>query len=158
KNPITPTSLFKKFQAKALDGHAGPNVPFVPISTGPSGVATASSFGIGFAALDSYGSSAPYIHVIEGEAGVAAGRVLEMLSAAATNRLHNVILHLDWNQASIDSNQVCREKGRPGDYVQWTPAELAYLDDWNVITVDDGFDFKKIMAAQQVAPQIGTGQ
>ena len=46
--------------------------------------------------------------------------------------LDNVVLHVDWNQASIDSNRVCRDGDQPGDYVQWNPIELAYLHDWNV--------------------------
>ncbi len=62
-----------------------------------------------------------------------------------------MILHVDWNQASIDSNHVCREDGIPGDYVQWTPAELAYLHDWNVIFVPDGKDWQQIFAAQKKA-------
>ncbi len=158
KNPITPYPHFRKHQAKALDGHAGPNVPFVPISTGPSGVATASSCGIAFAVLDSYGENCPWVHIIEGEAGMTAGRVLEVLGMVATNQLHNLVLHLDWNQASIDSNRPCREGSERGDYVQWTPAELGFVNDWNVINVDDGFDFKKVFAAQKLATQLANHQ
>ena len=33
---------------------------------------------------------------------------------AGTSSLRNVILHVDWNQASIDSNHVCREGEKPG--------------------------------------------
>lgn len=158
KNPTTPTTHYLREKSKALDGHAGPNVPFVPISTGPSGVATAATCGIALAALDYYPEQAPWIHVIEGETGMTAGRVLEVLSMAATARLKNLVLHLDWNQASIDSNRPCRENGQPGDYVQWTPAELAYLNDWNVIVVDDGFDFAKILAAQSMLGQLHNPQ
>jgi transketolase len=69
-----------------------------------------------------------------------------------------VILHVDWNQASIDSNHVCREDGTPGDYVQWTPAELAYLHDWNVIFVPDGKDWQQIVAAQKKALEMDNSQ
>ena len=66
------------------------------------------------------------------------GRVSEAMAAAGTMSLGNVVLHVDWNQASIDSNRVCRDGEDPGDYVQWDPAELAYLHDWNVIQVPAG--------------------
>ena len=158
RNPITSTPLFKKYASKALDGHAGPNVPFVPISTGPSGVATAATCGFALAALDSYGEKAPWIHVIEGEAGMTAGRVHEVLGLSATNQLKNLVMHLDWNQASIDSEITCREGSNPGDYVQWTPAELGFVNDWNVIYVEDGFDFKQILAAQEAVKHIQNEQ
>ena len=73
------------------------------------------------------------MHVVEGEGGLTPGRVAEALAAAGTASLDNVVVHVDWNQASIDSNRVCRETAKPGDYVQWTPMELFYLHDWNVI-------------------------
>jgi transketolase len=77
---------------------------------------------------------------------------------AGTASLGNAIMHLDWNQASIDSNHVCREGGEPGDYVQWNPPELGYLNDWNVITVPDGTDFQQIAAAQRCALELDNGQ
>ena len=86
------------------------------------------------------------------------GRVAEGLAAAGTASLDNVVLHIDWNQASIDSNQVCREGVTPGEYVQWTPAELAYLHDWNVIYVPDGFDWQQITFAQRLALDLHNGQ
>jgi len=86
------------------------------------------------------------------------GRVAESLAAAGTASLNNVFLHLDWNQASIDSNQVCREDGRPGDYVQWSPMELFYLHDWNVVFVPDGRNIQQIFQAQCTATAISNGQ
>ena len=79
----------------------------------------------------------------------------EALAAAGTASLGNAILHVDWNQASIDSNRVCREDGAPGDYVQWNPMELAYLHDWNVVFVPDGSDFQSVVAAQRAARRLG---
>ena len=67
-------------------------------------------------------------------------------------------VHLDWNQASIDSERVCREGDEPGDYVQWEPAELFRLHDWNVVTVADGHDFPQVVAAQRLAAALDTGQ
>ena len=78
------------------------------------------------------GGRRPRVHVVEGEGGLTPGRVAEALAAAGTASLDNLVVHVDWNQASIDSNRVCREDGQPGDYVQWTPMELFYLHDWNV--------------------------
>ena len=67
-------------------------------------------------------------------------------------------MHVDWNQASIDSNRVCRDESGPGDYVQWDPIELAYLHDWNVIRVPDGRDYQQVIAAQRRALQFDNGQ
>jgi len=156
--PCDQNPLFTRFRAKALDGHPTPATPFVRLSTGASGVGIASSLGLAFAAADYYGARAPYIHLVDGEGGMTPGRVSEALAAAGTASLKNAILHVDWNQASIDSNQVCREGKKPGDYVQWTPMELAYLHDWNVIYVPQGMDFQQILAAQRLAIRIKNSQ
>jgi transketolase len=158
RNPITKTPLFTKFGAKALDGHPTPGTPFVRLSTGASGVGVASSLGLAFGAKDFYGPAAPSVHIVEGEGGLTPGRVAESLAAAGTASLSNAILHLDWNQASIDSNRVCREDGQPGDYVQWSPAELFHLHDWNVVYVPDGKDFQQVFAAQRAAVALKNGQ
>jgi len=158
RNPITATPLFRRFGAKALDGHPTPGTPFVRLSTGASGVGVASSLGLGFGARDHFGADAPHIHIVEGEGGLTPGRVAEALAAAGTASLGNVTMHLDWNQASIDSDRVCRDGELPGDYVQWTPAELFYLHDWNVVYVPDGHDFQQVVAAQRHAAQLDNGQ
>ncbi|MBI4719682.1 MAG: hypothetical protein HY770_00265 [Chitinivibrionia bacterium] len=158
RNPTTKTPLFRKFKAKALDGHPTPSTPFVRLSTGASGVGVATSLGLAFGALDYYGDNAPRVHVVEGEGGMTPGRVGEAFAAAGTASLKNAIIHIDWNQASIDSNRVCRDGEVPGDYVQWTPAEFAYLHDWNVVFVPDGRDFQQIVAAQRKARGLDNGQ
>jgi len=158
RNPITATPLFREFGAKALDGHPTSATPFIRLSTGASGVGVASSLGLAFGARDFYGPQAPRVHILEGEGGLTPGRVGEALAAAATASLDNAILHLDWNQASIDSNRVCPEDGQPGEYVQWTPAELFRLHDWNVILVPDGKDFRQVVAAQRAALAMDSGQ
>ncbi len=158
RNPITNAPLFRAFRARALDGHPTPATPFVRLSTGASGVGLASSIGLAFGARDYYGADAPRVHIVEGEGGLTPGRVAEALAAAGTASLGNVLVHLDWNQASIDSEKVCRDGGTPGDYVQWDPRELFYLHDWNVISVADGRDFQQVVAAQRQALKIDNGQ
>ena len=158
RNPITSTPLFRKLNAKPLDGHPTPATPFVRLSTGASGVGVASSIGLAIGAADRYGARAPRVHIVEGEGGMTPGRVGEALAAAGTACLGNVILHVDWNQASIDSDHVCRSGDQPGDYVQWDPRELCYLHDWNVIDVPDGRDFQQIIAAQRLALALSNGQ
>lgn len=158
RNPKAATPLFRQFKAKALDGHPTPGTPFVRLSTGASGVGLPASLGLAWAAADIYGDDAPRAHIVEGEGGLTPGRVAEALAMAGTASLSNVVLHVDWNQASIDSNRVCRDGSAPGDYVQWTPAELAYLNDWNVIYVPDGFNFQQIATAQRHARSIDNGQ
>ena len=158
RNPITATPLFRRFGARALDGHPTPATPFVKLATGASGVGVASSIGLGFGAADRYGADAPRVHIIEGEGGLTPGRVSEALAAAGTASLANLVVHLDWNQASIDSDHVCREGVVPGDYVQWDPRELFYLHDWNVVEVPDGHDVQQVVAAQRHALALDTGQ
>lgn len=154
RNPVNTLPLFKKYNAKALDGHPTPATPHVKIATGASGVGDTAAFGLALGAIDYFGENAPQVHVIEGEGGMTPGRVAEALAAASAMRLFNIKFHIDFNQASIDSNRVCREGELKGDYVQWNPMELCYLHDFNVIYVDDGKDFNKIAAAQQFAKQI----
>ena len=158
RNPVTDTPLFRSMEAKPLDGHPTPATPFVRLSTGASGVGVPSSLGLAVGAADYYGNDPPRVHIVEGEGGLTPGRSSEALAMAGTASLGNAIMHLDWNQASIDTNRVCREGGQPGEYVQWTPAELAYLNDWNVITVPDGTDFQQIASAQRSALELDNGQ
>ncbi len=73
RNPVTSTSLFVKFKAKPLDGHATPITPFVRLSTGASGVGIASSLGLAYGAMDYYGQDAPCVHIVEGEGGMTPG-------------------------------------------------------------------------------------
>lgn len=158
RNPTNATPLFKKFRARALDGHPTPATPFVKLSTGASGVGLASSLGLALGALDLYRDDAPRVHLIEGEGGMTPGRVAEALAAAGTMGLRNAFLHVDWNQASIDSNRVCRDGDQPGDYVQWDPVELCHLHDWNAILVPDGKDIRQVIAAQRRALALSNGQ
>ncbi len=158
RNPVAKTPLVVRFGARALDGHPTPATPFVRLSTGASGVGLASSLGLAFGARDYYGADAPRVHIVEGEGGLTPGRVAEALAAAGTASLANAVVHLDWNQASIDSNRVCREDAEPGDYVQWSPMELFHLHDWNVVFVPDGKDFAQIAAAQRAALAMDNAQ
>jgi transketolase len=153
RNPTQETPLFREFGAKPLDGHPCPQTPFIKLSTGASGVGMPSSFGLAFGALDTYGADAPLVNVVEGEGGLTAGRSAEAMATAASAQLHNLRLHIDWNQSSIDSDSVTREGDRPGEYVQWTPAEFCYVNDWNVVVVPDGKDFRQVLAAQEIAKE-----
>ncbi|MBN1270288.1 MAG: hypothetical protein JXB04_11925 [Kiritimatiellae bacterium] len=158
RNPINDTPLFLKFKARPLDGHPTPATPFVRLSTGASGVGVASSLGLAMGARDIYRDDPPRVHIVEGEGGMTPGRVAEAFAAAATMGLDNALIHVDWNQASIDSNRVCRDGDTPGDYVQWDPLEFAHLHDWNAILVPDGKDFRQVIPAIRRALAISNGQ
>ena len=158
KNPITKTPLFLEFDAKPLDGHPTPQTPFVWLATGPSGVGVAASVGLALTLKDMHGEKAPNVHVIEGEGGMTPGRVAEALASAATSGLDNLYFHVDWNQASIDSNFVTREGSKAGEYVQWDPCEFLLVHGFNVIYVPDGFDFAQIREAQKKALALNNGQ
>jgi transketolase len=158
RNPKNDTPRFRLLGARALDGHPTPATPFVKLATGASGVGMASSLGYALAMADWFGSDAPFVHVIEGEGGLTPGRVAEALAFAGTASLRNAVVHVDWNQSSIDSDRVTREGATPGDYVQWDPMELFHLHDWNVISVPDGTDMQSIAVAQRRALAIENGQ
>ena len=158
RNPLSGTPLFREFRVKPLDGHPTPATPFLRLSTGASGVGVAASVGLALGAMDYYGGAAPRVHIVEGEGGMTPGRVVETMAIAGTACLRNVILHVDWNQASIDSNRVCRDGEAPGEYVQWNPVELAMLHDWNAVLVPDGMDFAQVLAAQRLALSIRNDQ
>jgi len=158
RNITQPTPLFRSFNAKPLDGHPTPATPFVKLSTGASGIGVGSSLGLALAAADAFGADAPRVHLIEGEGGLTPGRVSEVSAFAGTSGLSNAIMHIDWNQASIDSDAVTRDGDRPGDYVQWDPREFFYLHDWNVLDVPDGFDYGLVLTAQRMAAELDNGQ
>ena len=158
RNLTQPTPLFREFHSKALDGHPTPATPFVKLSTGASGIGVGSSLGLAVAAADAYGDDAPRVHLIEGEGGLTPGRAAEAAAFAGTSGLSNAVMHLDWNQAAIDSDAVTREGNQPGDYVQWDPCEYFYFQDWNVIHVTDGFDFGLVLTAQRMAAELDNGQ
>jgi len=84
RNPTNETPLFREHRCKALDGHPTCATPFVKIATGASGVGVPAALGLAHAALDSFGSNAPRVHIVEGEGGMTPGRVHEALAAAAT--------------------------------------------------------------------------
>lgn len=150
-NKAQGTPLFKQFDVKPLGGHPEPLVPFVRTSTGASGVGDASAVGLALAAADAYGENCPVVNILEGEGGLTAGRVSEALACASTAQLKNAVFHVDWNEASIESDRVTNDGRLPGDYVQWTPVELFRIHDFNVVYVPDGHDFEQVFAAQKAA-------
>ncbi|MBQ2313137.1 MAG: hypothetical protein II183_03135, partial [Elusimicrobiaceae bacterium] len=157
KSPANNSKLFKEFHAKSLDGHPEPLTPFVKLATGASGVGFGASVGLALGAALTYPQNTPKVHVIEGEGGLTAGRCAEAMAIASRAGLDNLIVHLDWNQASIDSDKVTAENGTPGDYVAWEPAELFYLNGFNVIYVKEGLNFAQVYAAQKFAETLNNG-
>lgn len=157
RNPTQSTPLFKKFKSVALDGHPTPLTPFVPVATGASGVGDTSAVGLAVAAMDAFGPQGPRVHILEGEGGLTAGRAHEAIATAASAGLTNAIMHLDWNQSSIDSDRVTAEGDKDGDYVQWDPRELMFVHGWNLVEAGDGSDFRRVHAAQAAALALDNG-
>lgn len=158
RNPTQETPLFNQFHAKALDGHPSCVVPFVRTATGPSGVGVPAALGLAMGALDIFPQDPPLVNIIEGEGGMTPGRVHEALATAPTSQLFNVIMHVDWNQSTIDSDRCTAENGKPGDYVQWTPPELFHTHDWNVIYAPEGHNYHHILTAQKIAMSLDNKQ
>ncbi|MBN2495105.1 MAG: hypothetical protein JXR96_10975 [Deltaproteobacteria bacterium] len=158
RSPARRSERLSQLEVKPLDGHPTPAVPFVPLATGASGVGVGAGFGLAFSALDLYPDDPPRVHIVEGEGGLTPGRVQEAMACASRARLHNAVLHLDWNQSSIDSDRVCRDGDRPGDYVQWDPLELARLHDFNAVQVADGLDHAQVLRAIERARSFDSRQ
>jgi transketolase len=60
------------------------------------------------------------------------------------------MIHVDWNNASIDADNVCSDV-LPGQYVNWKPQELGLLHGYNVVYVNDGTDSNQIKVSQDYA-------
>jgi len=158
RNPVHQLPLFRRYRARPLDGHPTPATPFVKLATGASGVGLAAGCGLASSDLDYYGENSSIINIVDGEGGMTPGRVSEALAMASASQLRNLVLHVDLNNASIDTDQVCPANGQPGQYVQWTPQELLFLQGWNVVVVPDGHDFNQIILAQQLASRQDNNQ
>ena len=157
KSPKNNSKLFKEFKAKSLDGHPEPLTPFVKLATGASGVGFGASVGLALGAALTYPHNTPKVHILEGEGGLTAGRCSEAMAIASRAGLDNLVVHLDWNQSSIDSDKVTAENGTAGDYVAWEPAELFYLNGFNVIFVKEGLNAAHVYAAQKFADKLNNG-
>lgn len=147
KNAATISPLMKKFNSKRLDGHPTPETPGVALATGASGVGFGALGGYAFAKKE-YCENPPVINIIEGEGGMTPGRVHENLAHFWALSLHNLIIHVDWNNASIDADAVCTDDKCPGQYVNWKPYELGLLHGHNVAYVENGSDNNYIKVAQ----------
>jgi len=138
KNAVTELPLLQKFNSKRLDGHPTPETPGVVLATGASGVGLGAFGGYAFAKREFY-DSPPVVNIIEGEGGMTPGRVHENLAHFWALSLWNLIIHVDWNNASIDADSVCTENG-PGQYVNWQPQELGLLHGYNVVFTENGME------------------
>lgn len=147
KNPATELPLMKKFDSKRLDGHPTPETPGVVVATGASGVGFGALGGYAFAKKEYY-DAPPTINIIEGEGGMTPGRVHENLAHFWALDLWNLIIHVDWNNASIDADSVCSSEICRGQYVNWSPQTLGALHGLNVVYVEAGRDSSKVRAAQ----------
>ena len=114
RNPITATPLFRALRRPgprrppdAGDARSSSSPPAPPASASPAPSASAS------APPTATAPTRPRVHIVEGEGGLTPGRVAEALAAAGTASLANVVVHLDWNQASIDSRPRLPRGRRP---------------------------------------------
>jgi len=146
KNAVTTLPLLKKFNSKRLDGHPTPETPGVVLATGASGVGFGAFGGYAFAKREFY-DAPPVVNIIEGEGGMTPGRVHENLAHFWALSLWNFIIHVDWNNASIDADSVCTENG-PGQYVNWQPHELGLLHGYNVVFTENGMENNHIKVSQ----------
>ena len=111
RNPITDTPLFTRVRRQARSTGI-PRRPRRSCGSPPAPRAWASParIGLAFGARDYYGARRPARAHRRGR-GRADARDASprRWPRPAPASLDNVVLHLDWNQASIDSNRVCRD-------------------------------------------------
>jgi len=155
KNPATVLPLMKKFNSRRLDGHPTPETPGVVLATGASGVGFGAFGGYAFAKKEYY-EDPPIINIIEGEGGMTPGRVHENLAHFWALNIWNLISHIDWNNASIDADNVCSDdkSSSKGQYVNWTPYGLGLLHGHNVVYAENGSSNEHIKAAQDYAHSV----
>jgi transketolase len=149
KNPVTVLPLMKKFNSRRLDGHPTPETPGVVLATGASGVGFGAFGGYAFAQKEYY-DNPPIINIVEGEGGMTPGRVHENLAHFWASKIWNLIVHVDWNNASIDSDNVCTDIDceQDGEYVNWTPYQLGLLHGYNTVYVENGRNNNHIKVSQ----------
>jgi transketolase len=149
KNPATILPLMKKFNSRRLDGHPTPETPGVVLATGASGVGFGAFGGYAFAKKEYY-ENPPIINIIEGEGGMTPGRVHENLAHFWASKIWNLVIHIDWNNASIDSDNVCTDLDckTDGEYVNWTPYQLGLLHGYHTVYVENGRNNNYIKVAQ----------
>lgn len=141
--PVSELGTLRQFGSR-LQGHpcseSGLPGIFQPSGSLGQGLSAAAGIALG----KKMDKDSNYVYTILGDGESEEGQIWEAAMFAACHKLNNLIAITDWNGMQIDGH--VDEVGGLGDLAaKWSAFG------WNVITVDDGHDFEKILAAFEIA-------
>ncbi|MCD6590455.1 MAG: transketolase [Candidatus Aenigmarchaeota archaeon] len=142
--PLEELATLRKLNSR-LQGHPHrKSLPGIEASTGSLGQGFSIAVGM---ALGLKSDSRPNkVYVLLGDGEIQEGQVWEAANTASHYKLDNLIAILDHNGLQID--------GHVKDVMNIYPIEKKWeAFGWDVITVDDGHDFEKLLAAFEKAKQ-----
>ena len=141
--PVAELGTLRKFGSR-LQGHPCVETGLPGVFQPSGSLGQGLSAAIGFALGKKMDGEKNYVFSLLGDGETEEGQIWEAAIFAAHHKLDNLIAFTDWNGQQIDG--AVENVGGLGDLAdKWSAFG------WNVIVVDDGHDFEKILAAFDIA-------
>ena len=141
--PVAELGTLRKFGSR-LQGHPCVETGLPGVFQPSGSLGQGLSAAIGFALGKKMDGEKNYVFSLLGDGESEEGQIWEAAIFAAHHKLDNLIAFTDWNGQQIDG--AVENVGGLGDLAdKWSAFG------WNVIVVDDGHDFEKILAAFDIA-------
>ena len=141
--PVVELGTLRKFGSR-LQGHPCVETGLPGVFQPSGSLGQGLSAAIGFARGKKMDGEKNYVFSLLGDGETEEGQIWEAAIFAAHHKLDNLIAFTDWNGQQIDG--AVENVGGLGDLAdKWSAFG------WNVIVVDDGHDFEKILAAFEIA-------
>ena len=141
--PVAELGTLRKFGSR-LQGHPCVETGLPGVFQPSGSLGQGLSAAIGFALGKKMDGEKNYVFSLLGDGETEEGQIWEAAIFAAHHKLDNLIAFTDWNGQQIDG--AVENVGGLGDLAdKWSAFG------WNVIVVDDGHDFEKILAAFEIA-------
>ena len=141
--PVAELGTLRKFGSR-LQGHPCVETGLPGVFQPSGSLGQGLSAAIGFALGKKMDGEKNYVFSLLGDGETEEGQIWEAAIFAAHHKLDNLIAFNDWNGQQIDG--AVENVGGLGDLAdKWSAFG------WNVIVVDDGHDFEKILAAFDIA-------
>ena len=141
--PVAELGTLRKFGSR-LQGHPCVETGLPGVFQPSGSLGQGLSAAIGFALGKKMDGEKNYVFSLLGDGETEEGQIWEAAIFAAHHKLDNLIAFTDWNGQQIDG--AVENVGGLGDL-----ADMWSAFGWNVIVVDDGHDFEKILAAFEIA-------
>ena len=141
--PVAELGTLRKFGSR-LQGHPCVETGLPGVFQPSGSLGQGLSAAIGFALGKKMDGEKNYVFSLLADGETEEGQIWEAAIFAAHHKLDNLIAFTDWNGQQIDG--AVENVGGLGDLAdKWSAFG------WNVIVVDDGHDFEKILAAFDIA-------